>query len=138
VESFFTKNVTVDGQPFNLTTNPLTVSDLTTHVIDKVQYNGLFDGFSDQQILLPSIAGTNIEHGVIEIENLGNGYSYDTIDLLESGNINAVGAWLVTPTGDYDVSAWAVPEVQMFDPAAFDPMAYFPLDGLVPPPGFDF
>lgn len=138
VESFFTKNVTVDGQPFNLTTNPLTVSDLTTHVIDKVQYNGLFDGFSDQQILLPSIAGTNIEHGVIDIENLGNGYSYDTIDLVESGNTNAVGAWLVTPTGDYDVSAWAVPEVQMFDPAAFDPSTYFPLDGLVPPPGFDF
>jgi hypothetical protein len=26
----------------------------------------------------------------------------------------------------------------MFDPAAFDPSAYFPLDGLVPPPGFDF
>jgi hypothetical protein len=138
VDSFFTKNVTVDGHAFNPTTNPLSVSDLTTHVIDKVQYNGLFDGFTDQQILLPSIDGTNIEHGVIDIENLGNGYSYDTIDLVESGNTNAVGAWLVTPTGAFDVSPWAVPEASMFDAAAFDPSAYFPADGLVPPPGFDF
>jgi hypothetical protein len=138
VEDFFTKNVTVDGHPLNLDTNPLIASDLTTHVIDKVQYNGLFDGFSEQQILLPTIAGTNIDHGVIDIENLGNGYSYDYIDLVESGNTNDIGAWLVTPTGAFDVSPFAVLEAQMFDPAAFDPSVYFPLDGLTPPPGFLF
>ena len=138
IDKFFTSNVTVDGQPLNLTTNPLTDSDLTTHVIDKVQYNGLFDGFSDQQILLPSIAGTNIEHGVIDIENLGNGYSYDSIDLVESGNTNAVGAWLVTPTGAFDVSPFAALEAQMFDASAFDPSAFFPGADLVPPPGFLF
>ena len=145
VDKFFTSNVTVNGQPLNLSTNPLTDPDVQANVIDKVQYNGLFDGLAEQQILLPSIAGTNIEHGVIDIQNLGNGYSYDYIDLVGPGTTsmgsngvdNAVGAWLVTPTGTYDVSAWASLEAHLFDPSAFDPSAYFPDAGLAPAP-FDF
>ena len=145
VDNFFTSNVTVNGQPLNLSTNPLTDPDVHANVIDKVQYNGLFDGLAEQQILLPSIAGTNIEHGVIDIQNLGNGYSYDYIDLVGPGTTslgsngvdNAVGAWLVTPTGTYDVSPWASLEAQLFDPSAFDPSAFFPDAALAPAP-FDF
>jgi hypothetical protein len=137
--------VTVNGQPLNLSTNPLTDPDVHANVIDKVQYNGLFDGLAEQQILLPSIAGTNIEHGVIDIQNLGNGYSYDYIDLVGPGTTslgsngvdNAVGAWLVTPTGTYDVSPWASLEAQLFDPSAFDPSAFFP-DAAIAPAPFDF
>lgn len=145
VDNFFTSNVTVNGQPLNLTTNPLTDPDVHANVIDKLQYNGLFDGLAEQQILLPSIAGTNIEHGVIDIENLGNGYSYDYIDLVGPGTTslgsngvdNAVGAWLVTPTATYDVTPWTALEAQLFDPSAFDPSAYFP-DAAIAPAPFDF
>jgi hypothetical protein len=145
VDNFFTSNVTVNGQPLNLSTNPLTDPDVQANVIDKLQYNGLFDGLAEQQILLPSIAGTNIEHGVIDIQNLGNGYSYDYIDLVGPGTTslgsngvdNAVGAWLVTPTGTYDVSPWASLEAQLFDPSAFDPSAFFP-DAAIAPAPFDF
>ena len=147
VDNFFTNNVTVNGQPFNLSTNPIADSDVQANVIDKVQYNGLFDGMSEQQILLPDIAGTNIEHGVIDIENLGNGYSYDYIDLVGPGTSspgsdgvdNAVGAWLVTPTGTYDVSPWVELEAQLFDASAFDPSDFFPYAALTTAPdGFLF
>ncbi len=40
------------------------------NVIDTVSYNGLFDGLKEQQILLPSIDGTDIKDGVIDIQNL--------------------------------------------------------------------
>jgi hypothetical protein len=145
VDNFFTNNVTVDGQPLNLSSNPLTDSDITAHVIDKVDFNGSSDQFVEQQILLPSIAGTNIDHGVIDIDNFGNGYSYDYVDLVGPGTTHAgsngvddaVGAWLVTPTGTYDVSPFAVLEAQMFDPSNFDPSAFFPDAALTPTP-FDF
>jgi hypothetical protein len=57
VDQFFTSNVTVDGQPLNLSTNPLTADLLQADIIDKLQSNGQ----AEQQILLPSIAGTNID-----------------------------------------------------------------------------
>jgi hypothetical protein len=94
--------------------------------------------------LLPSIAGTNIQDGVIDIENLGNGYSYDYIDLVGPGTTsvdgvdNAIGAWLVTPEGAFDVSAFAGAEAAMFGAANFDPSVFFPLDGLTPPLDFLF
>jgi hypothetical protein len=143
VQNFFTNNVTVDGQPLNLSSNPLTDADLETHVIDKVEFGGLFDGLAEQQILLPSIAGTNIDHGVIDIDNFGNGYSLDYIDLVGPGTTstggvdNAIGAWLVTPMGTFDVSQFAMPEAQMFDPSNFDPSAFFP-DAALTTPAFDF
>lgn len=137
VDKFFTSNVTVDGQPLNLSSNPLTDAELQTHVIDNVQFNGLFNGLSEQQILLPSIAGTNIEHGVIDIHNFGNGFSTDYIDLTEPGGHDAIGEWLVTPMGTYDMSAGAVAEAAMFDPSYFDPGAAFP-DALTPPWDFLF
>lgn len=118
---------------------------MRANVIDKADFNGLFNGFAEQQILLPSIAGTNIQDGVIDIENLGNGYSYDYIDLVgpdttqlgSSGVDNAVGAWLVTPEGTYDVSPWAGLESVLFDPSNFDPGAMFPDAALTSAP-FDF
>jgi hypothetical protein len=66
VDQFFTSNVTVDNQPLNLTTNPLIANDLSTDIIDKLQSNGQ----AEQQILLLSIAGTNIQDGVIDIDNV--------------------------------------------------------------------
>lgn len=139
VQQFFASNVTTeDGQPLNLSTLPPSDLDVQANVIDKVEFNGMFNGFAEQQILLPSIAGTNIHDGVIDIQNLGNGYSYDYIDLVDSnGGGNAVGAWLVTPTDTYDVTPWTGLEAQLFDPSAFDPSAYFPDAALAPAP-FDF
>jgi hypothetical protein len=116
--------------------------DVQANVIDKVDFNGLFNGFAEQQILLPSIAGTNIQDGVIDIQNLGNGYSYDYIDLVGPGKTvsngvdHAIGAWLVTPEGTYDVSALAGVESLLFDASNFDPTAFFPDAGLTAP--FDF
>lgn len=137
VDKFFTSNVMVDGQPVG-SDNPLAVDDLPANFIDKLQFNGLFGGLTQEQIFLPTIDNTNIDHGVIDIQNYGNGYGYEYIDLVETGGHNAVGAWLVTPTGDYDVSPWAGLEAQMFDASYFDPGAAFPEPGLAPPYGFDF
>jgi hypothetical protein len=145
VDKFFTSNVTVDGQPLDLTDNPLTADGLQANVIDTLQFNNLFNGLTEQQILLPSIAGTNIEHGVIDIENFGNGFGYDYIDLVGPGTTHlgsngvddAVGAWLVTPMGAYDVSPWVGLEAQLFDPSAFDPSAFFP-DATLTPLSFFF
>ena len=53
--SVFTSNVTVDGQLLNLSTNPLIDSGLQANVIDKVDFNGLFNGFAEQQILLRAL-----------------------------------------------------------------------------------
>jgi hypothetical protein len=137
VQQFFTSNVTVDDNPLNLSTNPL-IDSVPANVIDKVDFNGLFNGFADQQILLPSIAGTNIDSGVIDIENLGNGYSYDYIDLVGPGTAasngveNAIGAWLVTPDATYDVSALAGVESLLFDASNFTAM--FPDAALTPLP----
>ena len=139
VQQFFTSNVTVDGQPLNLSSNPLTDADLQAHIIDNVKFDG--PGISEQQILLPSVDGTNIDHGVIDIDNFGNGYSYDYVDLVGPGTTHlgsngvddAIGAWLVTPMGTYDVSPFAGLEAQMFDPSAFDPSSFFPDAGLTPP-----
>jgi hypothetical protein len=134
VDQFLANNVTVNGEPFNVSTNLPT--DVDANVIDQVDFNGMFNGFADQQIFLPTIDGTNIQDALINIENLGNGYSYDYIDLVESGtDSNAVGAWLVTPEGTFDVSALAGAEAAMFDPSYFDPGA-FPVDGLTPPLDF--
>jgi hypothetical protein len=140
VEQFFANNVTVDGQPLNVSTNPLTDSGLQADIIDKV-----FNGNQEQQILLPSIAGTNIEDGVIDIHNFGNGFGYEYIDLVGPGTTHlgsngvddAIGAWVVTPMGTYDVSPWAGLEAQLFDPANFDPGAAFP-DAALTPLAFDF
>lgn len=136
VEKFFTDNVTVDGQPVSAD-NPL-IADGQAHVIDTIQYNGLFDGLTQQQILLPSIEGTNIDHGVIDIHNYGNGFGYDYIDLVGTSGHDAVGAWLVTPMGNFDVSPWAGLEAQMFDASAFDPNVFFPGPDLAPPFNFWF
>jgi hypothetical protein len=131
VQQFFTNN--------DVSTTALADADPQANIIDKVDFSGLFNNFADQQILLPSIAGTDIDHGVIDIENLGNGFSYDYIDLVESQNgtalPDAIGAWLVTPLGAFDVSSFAGAEASMFDPSYFDPGALFPGD-LTPP--FDF
>ena len=145
VQQFFANNVTVDGQPLNLSSNPLTDADVVGHVIDKVDFNGQSDVFTDQQILLPSIDGTNIDHGVIDLENFGNGYSLDYVDLVGPGTTHlgsngvddAIGAWLVTPMGTYDVSPFAGLEAQMFDPSNFDPSSFFP-DAALTPISFDF
>jgi hypothetical protein len=139
VDKFFADNVTVDGQALSAS-NPLIDADVQAHIIDKVDFTGLSNKFADQQILLPSIDGTNIDHGVIDLQNLSNGFSYDYIDLVErqgGGALHdAIGAWLVTPLGTFDVSPWAGAEAAMFDPSYFDPAAMFPVEGLTPP--FDF
>lgn len=131
VDQFFATNVIEDGQP-------VSVDGLQAHFIDTFQYNGLFDGLSEQQVFLPSIEGTNIDHGVIDIHNYGNGFGYDYIDLVGTSGHDAVGAWLVTPMGNFDVSPWAGPEAQMFDASYFDPGAAFPPEGLAPPFNFWF
>jgi hypothetical protein len=136
VQQFFTSN--------DVSTAALT-APLTANIIDQVQYNGLFDGLSEQQILLPSIAGTNIDNGVIDIINYGNGYSYDYIDLVGPGSQlgsngldNAVAAWMVTPVGTFEVTPWEGLESALFDASAFDPGAVFPELGLALPFNFLF
>jgi hypothetical protein len=145
IQQFFTSNVTVNDQPLNLSTNPLIDPGLHAHVIEHVANTGLFHGLAEQQILLPSIAGTNIQDGVIDIDNFGHGFSYDYIDLVGPGTTHlgsngvddAIGAWLVTPIGTYDVSPWAGVESLLFDPSNFDPGAMFP-DGALTSLPFDF
>jgi hypothetical protein len=132
VQQFFTNN--------DVSSTALADADPQANIIDKVDFSGLFNNFADQQILLPSIAGTDIDHGVIDIENLGNGFSYDYIDLVESQNgaalPDAIGAWLVTPLGAFDVSPFAGSEAAMFDPSYFDFGAAFPPADLTPPLDF--
>lgn len=128
VQQFFANN--------DVSTAALADADPQANIIDKVDFSGLFNNFADQQILLPSIAGTDIDHGVIDIQNLGNGFSTDYIDLVETGNRDVIGEWLVTPMGAFDISSMAGAEASMFDPSYFDPGAAFPVDALTPP--FDF
>lgn len=146
---FNTNDLPAFAQQF-FSSNDVSTAALTApvhaNVIDTVSYNGLFDGLKEQQILLPSIAGTDIKDGVIDIQNLGNGYSLDYIDLvgpgtshLGSNGVNdAIGEWLVTPTAVYDMTPWAGLEAQMFDPTNFEPGMFFPDAGLIPPDGFLF
>jgi hypothetical protein len=142
IDQFLANNVTVNGEPFNVTTNPLTDA-VQANVIDNTEFNGLFNGMAEQQILLSSIADTNIQSGVIDIVNYGNGYSYDYIDLVGPGTQmggvdNAVAAWMVTPMGTFDAMPWEGLESAMFDPSAFDPAAVFPELGLALPFNFVF
>jgi hypothetical protein len=138
-QKFLEDNVTIGGQAFG----PNSTLDVSqANIIDTINYTGVANGLSAQQIFLPTIDSTNVEHGVITLYNLGDGYSYDSIglDLAGTGAANstsdAVGAWLVTPFGDYDVSPWASLAAQTFDPSYFN-IGDFPADGLIPPT-FDF
>lgn len=134
-QKFFEDNVTVDGQAFGPDSS-LNLSE--ANVIDTISNLGVAHGLTEQQIFLPEITGTDIDHGVITLDSLGSGFSYDSInlDLVGSGAGNAtsdaIGAWLVTPFGDYDVSAWASLAAQMFDSSYFT-VGDFPMDGLIPP-----
>ncbi|WP_428339330.1 hypothetical protein [Mycobacterium sp.] len=133
-QKFFDENVTIGGQAFG-PTSTLDVSH--ANIIDSLNYTGIDNGFSAQQLFLPAIEGTNVDNGVITLQSLGDGFSYDSINLdLTGSSSDAVGAWLVTPYGDIDVSPWASLAAQMFDPSYFD-IGSFPADGLIPPT-FDF
>jgi hypothetical protein len=128
IDQFLATNVTVNGEPFNATTNSLDQA-VDANIIDQTEFNGLFDGLALQQISLPSIADTNIQSGVIDIENLGNGYSLDYIDLVGPGSNGAdsvAGAWLVTPDATYDMSGLASLAAELFDPSHLDPSALLP------------
>jgi hypothetical protein len=134
-QKFLEDNVTIDGQAFG----PNSTLDVSqANIIDSLNYTGIDNGFATQQLFLPALEGTNVDNGVITLQSLGDGYSYDSInlDLAGSGTPDAVGAWLVTPFGDYDVSPYASLAAQMFDPNYFD-IGNFPADGLIPPT-FDF
>jgi hypothetical protein len=117
IQQFFTDN--------NVSTD---LGDVQANVIDQTEFNGLFDGLALQQISLPAITDTNIQSGVIDIENLGNGYSLDYIDLVGPGSngVGDVGAWLVTPDATYDVSQLASLASELFDPSNLDPSALLP------------
>lgn len=133
-QKFLEDNVTIDGQAFG----PSSTLDVSqANIIDSLNYTGIDNGFATQQLFLPAIDGTNVENGVITLQNLGDGYSYDSINLdLTGPSTDAIGAWLVTPYGDYDVSPYASLADQIFDPSYFD-IGSFPADGLIPP-SFDF
>ena len=118
IQQFFTDN--------NVSTD---LGAVQANVIDQTEFNGLFDGLALQQISLPAITDTNIQSGVIDIENLGNGYSLDYIDLVGPGSNGAdsvAGAWLVTPDATYDVSGLASLAALLFDPSNLDPSALLP------------
>ena len=133
-QKFFEDNVTIDGQAFG----PSSTLDVSqANIIDSLNYSGIDNGLATQQLFLPAIDGTNVENGVITLQNLGDGFSYDSINLdLTGSSTDAIGAWLVTPYGDYDVSPYASMAAQIFDPSYFD-IGSFPADGLIPPT-FDF
>lgn len=106
VQQFFEKYVTVNGEALSAN-NPLMTS------IDGDIVNKLQDGLgTQQQLIFDQILTTNIDSGVIGIHDFGDGYGYAYIDLVgpgfESLNSNgvdhAVGAFLVTPYGTFDVS----------------------------------
>ncbi len=133
-QKFFENNVTIDGQAFG----PNSTLDVSqANIIDSLNYTGIDNGFSTQQLFLPAIDGTNVHDGVITLQSLGDGFSYDSINLdLGGSSSDAIGAWLVTPYGDIDVSPWASLAAQVFSPDYFD-IGNFPTDGLIPPT-FDF
>jgi hypothetical protein len=133
-QKFFEDNVTIDGQAFG----PSSTLDVSqANIIDSLNYTGIDNGFATQQLFLPAIEGTNVDNGVITLQSLGDGFSYDSINLdLTGSSSDAIGAWLVTPYGDFDVSPWANLAAQVFDPNYFD-IGNFPADGLIPPT-FDF
>jgi hypothetical protein len=133
-QKFLEDNVTIDGQAFG----PSSTLDVSqANIIDSLNYTGIDNGFATQQLFLPAIEGTNVHDGVITLQSLGDGYSYDSINLdLNGSSTDAIGAWLVTPYGDYDVSPYASMADQTFDPSYFD-IGNFPADGLIPP-SFDF
>ncbi len=133
-QKFFEDNVTIGDQAFG----PNSTLDVSqANIIDSLNYTGIDNGFATQQLFLPAIDGTNVDNGVITLQNLGDGFSYDSIDFNVSGSTpDAIGAWLVTPYGDYDVSSLASLVAQVFDPNYFD-IGNFPADGLIPPT-FDF
>lgn len=133
-QKFFEGNVTIGNEAFG----PSSTLDVPqANVIEALNYSGVANGLSSEQIFLPAIEGTNVDNGVITLQSLGDGYSYDSINLdLTGSSTDAIGAWLVTPYGDYDVSPWASLAAQMFSPDYFD-IGNFPADGLIPPT-FDF
>jgi hypothetical protein len=111
----------------------LNADDAQVNIIDSLNYTGIDNGFSAQQLFLPALEGTNVANGVITLQSLGEGFSYDSINLdLTGSSSDAIGAWLVTPFGEYDVSPWASLAAQMFSPDYFD-IGNFPADGLFPP-----
>ena len=63
-QKFFEDNVTVGGQAFG-PTSTLDVSQ--ANIIDTLNYTGVSNGLSTQQIFLPAIDGTNVDHGVIDL-----------------------------------------------------------------------
>ncbi len=143
IANFLTKHVTFEGNPISFDSdNPVTVEGFEAAVIDKIW----FGGFAEQQILFPAIDNTNIDGGVIDIHHFGPiGYIY--IDLVGPGNIgpnhDAVGTWLVTPIGTFDVSSWedgtffgglAYLESELFDLSNFNPGADFSEAALTPVP----
>jgi hypothetical protein len=134
-QKFFEDNVTIGGHAFGPESH-LNLSE--ANIIDTLNYTGVANGLSEQQLFLPAMDGTNVDHGVITLYSLGDGFSYDSInlDLAGSGTPDAVGAWLVTPFGDYDVSQSATLVAQLLDPSYFN-VGDFPADGLFPPT-FDF
>lgn len=119
--------------------SPITADGFTAHVIDKMQSGGfaLQQLLGEQQILLPAFDGTNIVPGalggVIDMHNWGGDFGYLYMDLVGAGDLgetnDAVGAWLVTPFGTYDVSWWEdgsffgdpYLESRLFDVADFNP-----------------
>ncbi|HEU0191759.1 MAG TPA: hypothetical protein VFR17_10910 [Mycobacterium sp.] len=139
IEKFLEQNVKVDGNPLTFNSSDPTIFDgLQTHVIDK----NWFGGFQEQQILFQGTPDTNFTNGIIDIHHFGPiGYIY--IDLVGAGNAgptnDAIGTWMVTPMGTYDVSSWengtffgglAYLESQLFDLSDFNPGADFPAADL--------
>jgi hypothetical protein len=128
VQKFLDNNVTVGGSPVTLGSETFTANDLQTEVIDKVA----FGGQGEQQVLIPGIDNTNIDGSVIDIHDFGHDFGYVYIDLVGPGPTHpnsdgihdAIGTWLVTPLGTFDVSSWedgtffgglAYLESQLFD-----------------------
>jgi hypothetical protein len=153
IADFLSDHVTYDGEPLDFTgANSLIFDGLEANVIDKMQFGGtaLQNLLGEQQILIPAIEGTNIESGVIDMHNWGGDFGYLYMDLVGAGDIgdanDAIGAWLVTPFGTYDVSWWedgsffGFPylESRLFDVDAFNPGADFSDGALTSAGMFDW
>ena len=133
LEPFARDFLTDNGVNLQQFSDALNAEDAAVNIINTVNYTGIGNGLTMQQLFLPDLGDTNVENGVITLYNLGAGFDYSSIDLDLSGSTpDAIGAWLSTPFGDIDVSSFASLVAQVFGPEYFD-IGNFPLDDMFEP-----
>jgi hypothetical protein len=133
-QKFFEANVTIDGQGFG----PDSTLDVSqANIIDSLNYTGIDNGFSTQQLFLPAIQGTNVDNGVISCR--ASATATATTPSTSTWPARALGRhWGVAgdPLRRFRRVTVGEPGGAGVLPSYFD-IGGFPADGLIPPT-FDF